>query len=212
MLAILSFKDGRNWYSYCYNNLANLMDANGLKPGDKFKTADDAAMDFAKIYGAKSDAENQEYGAFIYQNADGSFSYSTPESSSDQRKRGDRIRHGSSIDPKMLPPAPVGTKPVGIIHTHPHGRNHGGVLGFVFDDPLNGTASHADLEYLINNRQYGSIMWIVNGNTGQIDKFFIPNFLLLVKLKVPYRAHSMLVPQPGPRWKPKPRRAYNEEG
>ena len=59
-------RDGLNWYAYCYNNPAMWVDYWGLKPGDKFDSADDAAVDFGKEYNEKSIETDTEYGTVIY--------------------------------------------------------------------------------------------------------------------------------------------------
>lgn len=59
-------KDGSNWYDYCYNNPIRFNDYLGLKPGDEFKSADDAAIDFANFANPSSIKYGVEYGTFIY--------------------------------------------------------------------------------------------------------------------------------------------------
>lgn len=45
---------GLNLYTYCYNNPIMFDDPNGNDPGDRFKTPDEGALDFARIYNEKS--------------------------------------------------------------------------------------------------------------------------------------------------------------
>jgi RHS repeat-associated protein len=73
-------KDGRNWYSYCDNNPLNCTDADGLKPGDKYKTRDEAAIAALEDAWSKQGNKNEEWGGWLYQNSDGSWSYTDPVS------------------------------------------------------------------------------------------------------------------------------------
>jgi len=53
----------------------NWIDYFGLKPGDKFKTRDEAAIDAIDFIIGVSVQEDREYGGFLYENEDGTFSY-----------------------------------------------------------------------------------------------------------------------------------------
>ena len=55
-----------NLYTYCHNNSIINIDPSGHKKGDKFKTMDEAAKDFAINYNPKSIEENVEYATTIY--------------------------------------------------------------------------------------------------------------------------------------------------
>ena len=55
-----------NLYVYCMNNAIRYTDLAGCEAGDKFKSRDDAAIDFAETTGGKSIEENLEYGTYIY--------------------------------------------------------------------------------------------------------------------------------------------------
>jgi len=57
---------GNNMFAYCSNNPVNEVDYLGNKPGDLFDTPDEAAIDFARYYNAKSINKKQEYGSAIY--------------------------------------------------------------------------------------------------------------------------------------------------
>ncbi|HBZ42380.1 MAG TPA: hypothetical protein DEO50_10995, partial [Erysipelotrichaceae bacterium] len=57
---------GTNIFEYCINNPINKVDELGNKPGDLFKTKDDAAYDFGMYYNAESIVRNKEYGSTIY--------------------------------------------------------------------------------------------------------------------------------------------------
>ncbi len=53
-------------YVYCLNNPIKLIDIDGLKPGDFFRTADEAAIDFGLYYNDNSIREGVEYGSSIF--------------------------------------------------------------------------------------------------------------------------------------------------
>ena len=57
---------GTNLFAYCLNNAVNQVDAGGNKPGDWFKTPDEAAEDFARTYNKESINKKREYGSAIY--------------------------------------------------------------------------------------------------------------------------------------------------
>ena len=52
-------------YAYCHNNPIKFLDKDGRDPGDYFKTADDAAIDFSLLYNDNSIAKSKEYGTVI---------------------------------------------------------------------------------------------------------------------------------------------------
>ncbi len=56
----------------------NFTDPTGLKPGDRFKTLDEAAIDFGMTYNDDSIRRNLEIGTELYKNEDGTYSYEIP--------------------------------------------------------------------------------------------------------------------------------------
>ena len=76
----------------------------------KFDSMDSAAVDFAQTYNDDSIRENCEYGSSIYQNPDGTYSYTVP-------RKGDRMSVKPSCHPRQ--------RSVAVIHTHTNGIPYG---------------------------------------------------------------------------------------
>ncbi|MBS1971499.1 MAG: DUF4329 domain-containing protein [Bdellovibrionales bacterium] len=71
--------DSANLYSYTFADPVNFMDIDGLKPGDKFKTAREAAQDAIKYVNDQSIREDIEYAGTVNINSDGTYSATDPQ-------------------------------------------------------------------------------------------------------------------------------------
>ncbi len=119
-----------NFYGYAGQRPTSLTDPEGLKPGDKYKKLDCAGRDAVNDILPMTKKDGLEHGGFIYQNPDGSYSYTAP------------------IDgtPTELPankffniPVPAGTSRSGWYHTHPYVP---GYNGQIFSDGDAWTSEH----------------------------------------------------------------------
>jgi len=74
----LGFAGSRNFYVYSYSNPINWFDINGLKPGDPFKTVDEAAKDAMTYIYEESNMLQKEMGGIIYKGDNGCYYASEP--------------------------------------------------------------------------------------------------------------------------------------
>jgi len=99
-----------------------------------FKTQHEAALHVSKNINQTSINENREYGGMIYQNQDGTFSYTEPKQGTID-----------GVDPGGPASVPEGTKPVAYYHTH------GG------DDPQYDNENFSNIYDPIDKESYGDI-------------------------------------------------------
>jgi len=124
----IGFKgSGTNFYAYVYNNPINLVDPLGLAPGDKYPSAKCAGWNAENDYDPVSRRRNLEYGGFIYQNPDNTFSYTDPSANNNAG-----IGTADSIPNCWNIQIPAGTRRAGWYHTHA-----------AFDPAMNGPGNPA---------------------------------------------------------------------
>lgn len=129
-------------YSYCWNDPVDLADYDGLKPGDKYKSADKAAKAALKDIWKKSDSVKVEYGGWVYKNPDGSYSYTRP------------VRGTEYFVSPPHSDIPKNTIGVGGYHNH--------IPGFIENEDFSGL----DRDFA---RNYGSVYLLTP--TGYIKKY-----------------------------------------
>jgi RHS repeat-associated protein len=109
----LGLSGGANFYAYVRNNPTNLTDPLGLRPGDKYPSRRCAGWNAGNEFDAVSRRRNLEYGGFIYQNPDGTFSYTDPSADGAAG-----IGTPDSIPRFWSITIPAGTTRAGWYHTH----------------------------------------------------------------------------------------------
>jgi RHS repeat-associated protein len=124
------FGGGRNFYAYAWDDPINWVDTTGRRPYvDSYATPGQAGyqaiIDTWNLPGGVSNF--YEYGGYIYQNPDGTYSYTPPTSSTPASNRGVNLG-----DPELTCPA-YGV-PAGDYHNHP-------VYSAPGDDPYQGFSS-----------------------------------------------------------------------
>ncbi|MDD4910182.1 MAG: DUF4329 domain-containing protein [Candidatus Omnitrophica bacterium] len=121
-----------NLYLYCYNNPLIWIDPWGLKPGDPYPTEDAAGKDAVNDINPKSISEGREYGGWVYENPNGTYSYTKPYPGS---------KAGTSLGPR-----PSGGRVVGDYHTHgandPGYNNENFSLQDIADNRRSGTTGY----------------------------------------------------------------------
>jgi len=118
-------------YNFVYNSPLQFIDPTGMgpenfeDPGDKFKSKEEAALDFALLYNGLSIINNLELGTLFYkgkdENGEDYYSYTVPENAISTDKKGNITgRTNERVVYLDEDNVPNGTKKVGEGHTHGH--------------------------------------------------------------------------------------------
>ncbi|MCL5772914.1 MAG: DUF4329 domain-containing protein [Firmicutes bacterium] len=99
----IGFEGGLNLFAYCDNDPVNLIDPEGLRPGDKFPSEIAAAKDAERYINKKSVEQNKEYAGWTVKNRDRTYSYTVARTSN---------------NPEEVPVPPKPANGVSIYHTH----------------------------------------------------------------------------------------------
>lgn len=102
---------GPNPYAYVFNGPTNLIDPFGLRPGDKYSRIDCAGWNSVSDILPLTRFNKIEFGGFIYQNPDGTYSYTVPTTGLPT----------TIPDFQTRTPIPSGTSKAGWYHAHPPG-------------------------------------------------------------------------------------------
>jgi RHS repeat-associated protein len=144
-------RGGINLYAYVGNDPVNLIDPWGLMAGDRYQFASDALQDAFNEIWPTSQLQNAENGASIYQNPDGTYSY-TPW----QRfpfpweEDPDHPSPFSPTDRAPAPAVPPGTRKICRLHTHHPNRDTN--YGYAGGNEVTGQIiNNRDAESLMNN-------------------------------------------------------------
>ena len=145
----IGLRGGVNTYAYVRNNRLSLSDRYGLLPGDCYPTENAAGADAVNDINWQSIQTNTEYAGRIYQNPDGTYSYSAPTPGT-----------ADTSSPGPLTPNTVGTY-------HTHGANVPGYLSEGF--------SPADVRFSIREGLFISGYVAYLGTPNGVIKAFNPH-------------------------------------
>ena len=150
-------------YVYCLDNPIKLIDIDGLKPGDFFRTADEAAIDFGLYYNDNSIREGVEYGSSIFKvmNNKGEIGYTYT------------IANRGTYEGVVTSETPWGFKTVATTHTH--GRSTAHDSETFYDNYFSGIMDNGQIlpphkmKKVTNSKK--NITDIGTANTHQIDSY-----------------------------------------
>jgi RHS repeat-associated protein len=85
-----------NLYAYVGNNPLRWRDPMGFRPGDSYSTLDAAAIDAINDINETSISEGKEYAGGLYQNSDGTYSYTAPNEGTKDSSSPGRLPDGKT--------------------------------------------------------------------------------------------------------------------
>ncbi|MEM1122470.1 MAG: DUF4329 domain-containing protein, partial [Bacteroidota bacterium] len=166
-------------YAFTLNNPMSMVDPDGKKPGELFKSRDAAAIDFGKNYNGKSIKDKAEYAARMYRvkrNGKVYYSYGKPAMGTHDESN----PHQSKV--------PRGKLVVGDLHTHGHWLPNYGNNEF---SPADRVGIYADWDNLKNKnkktRKYYGYVATPNGNLLRYDP--ATGETIVVSSSMPYDKH-----------------------
>ena len=173
-----------NFYSYVRNDPTTLIDPFGLRPGDKYPSAQCAGWNAENDYNPQSRRRTpafpngREYGGFIYKNGDGTYSYTDPHADN-QAGMGTADSIPNFWNISIRP----GTQRGGWYHTHG-----------AFDPGMNGPGNPAPGQPGYNPNHDGNEIFSPDDkHISDIDLHGLPGYLGtprgIVKVYIPIPAH-----------------------
>ncbi len=116
----IELQGGVNLYQYTKNNPLKFTDSLGLAPGDLYGTPAAAGAQAIKDINGLSVQNNIEYAGWVYQNTNGTYSYTAP------------LAGGASTSNPGA--APIGAASIGIYHTHSSYDSELGIGNNIFSE------------------------------------------------------------------------------